>query len=1045
MTLTLRQKIILAFVFSIVFGVLLVSVFLERSLKNFAVDNWANNQSLMITSLRNQIGGEIERAQSLLEFTATMPEFRRLLSSQQIDPDINGIPELLDPLKHSTLSQLVGDNGPFSVVFLLLPNGDHYLAHPFSVQQKLQRHNLSDREYFKQTARTLQTSISDSFVGADGKVAIAINVPILNNQGELIAHLGGVVHLNDLSRLITTDAIKPFDQSFLQDRKGQLIAHSDPDNLTRRAEFSEQLLLKKWHTQINNSSSGSFLVKQSIDPDKVQWLSFITNLPSGWSLVIQRRIDSILDDFTNHIINTTTLVALILLSVSGFGIWISTILSGRWVSATQKLENAKNSLESNVEARTQELKQTKQKLQLALEGSSLGLWDWYIEDGITAFDDNWANILGYQLAELQPTDINTWLALIHPDDQHQLQQFNQQGIDHPHVDCEMRMKDRSSQWIWVECRGMVVQYSELGAPLRLIGTLQNISERKRTEIQLRQSARVFEHAHEGIMITDSDNSIIDVNNAFCELTGYSRDEIIGHNPSILSSGRQEKDFYKSLWQSLNHRGYWKGEVWNRRKDGDLYAEQLTVTALKNPQGVVDQYIGIFSDITDLKENQQRLEQMAHYDALTGLPNRILLADRLAQALAHTARMGNLLAVAYLDLDDFKPINDRLGHDIGDKLLVAVAKRLQESVRADDTIARLGGDEFVLLLPELESVEQSNLAFDRVTSKLTEPYYINGYKLNLSASIGISLYPMDDADSDTLLRHADQAMYTAKQSGRNCYHYFDPSLEQVAKKQQDALTEIQNALATEQFVLHYQPKVDMALHRVLGVEALIRWQHPERGLVFPDDFLPAIENSHISTELGHWVLNQALNQLDLWRQAGLNLSMSVNIAARHLESADFIPQLKALLASYPELPKQVLELEILETTALEEVDRVASIIEQCHLLGVTVALDDFGTGYSSLTYFKRLPIDTVKIDRSFVIDMLDDEEGFTIVEGVIRLADAFHRTVIAEGVETELHGEKLQGLGCRFAQGYGIARAMPAEQLPQWIDQYEPSEAEILPE
>ncbi|WP_432471488.1 bifunctional diguanylate cyclase/phosphodiesterase [Amphritea sp. HPY] len=1043
MTLTLRHKIILAFVFSIIFGVLLVSVFLERSLKNFAIENWANNQSVLINALRNQIGGEIERAQSLLEFTARMPEFRRLLSPRQIDLNINGIPELLAPLKHSTLSQLVGDNGPFSVVFLLLPNGDHYLAHPFSVQQKLQRYNLSDREYFKQTARTLQTSLSDSFIGADGKLAIAIDVPILNYQGELIAHLGGVVHLNDLSRLITTDTIKPFDEAFLLDRKGLLIAHSDPENLALRTEFSEQPLLQQWHAQINTTPPGNFLVKQSFNTDKVQLLSFITNLPSGWSLVIQRRVDSIIDDFNRHIINTTTLVALILLSVSGFGIWISTILSGRWVSATRKLETANNTLEINVATRTRELDQTRQQLQLALEGSNLGLWDWYIDDGVTSFNENWASILGYQLAELQPTDINTWLALIHPDDQHQLQRFRQQDINYPHVDCEMRMQDRSGHWIWVECRGMVVQYSELGAPSRLIGTLQNISGRKRNEIQLRQSARVFEHAHEGIMISDSDNNIIDVNTAFCELTGYSRNEVIGRNPNILSSGRQDKDFYKVLWHSISQKGYWKGEVWNRRKDGKLYAEQLTITALKNSQGVVDQYIGIFSDITDLKENQQRLVQMAHYDALTGLPNRILLADRLAQALSHTARMENLLAVAYLDLDDFKPINDQLGHDIGDKLLVAVANRLQESIRADDTTARLGGDEFVLLLPELESVEQSNIAFDRVTTKISEPYYINDHKINLSASIGISLYPIDNSDADTLLRHADQAMYTAKQCGRNCYHYFDPSLEQVAKKQQDALSEIQNALTTDQFVLHYQPKVDMALRKVLGVEALIRWQHPDRGLVFPNDFLPTIENSNLATELGHWVLNQALWQLNQWHLAGLKLNISVNIAARHLESADFIPRLQALLANYPQLPKQALELEILETTALEELDRVANLIEQCHQLGVTVALDDFGTGYSSLTYFKRLPIDTVKIDRSFVIDMLDDEEDFTIVEGVIGLADAFHRTVIAEGVETELHGYKLQALGCRFAQGYGIARAMPAEQLSPWIEQYQATET--LPE
>lgn len=1036
MTLTLRQKIISAFIFSIVCGVLLVSLFLERSLKEFAVENWSKNQTLLISSLRDQIGGELHHARSLLEFTATMPEFRRLLSQQQIDLSINGISEQFEQEKHSTLNRLVGENGPFSVIFLLLPNGDHYLAHPFSVQKSLQRYNLADRDYFKQTARTLNTSISDSFFGADGELAIAIDVPVLNSENELIAHLGGVVHLKDLSRLITTERIAPFDRALLQDRKGQLIAHSNPDNLDLRDDLSIQSQLQQWHSEVSRTPTDSYLVKQSIGQDQQQWLSFVTLLPNGWSLVIQRRISNILDDFTRHIFNTTLLVALILLTVSAFGIWVSLVLSGRWADATQLLRQANNSLESHVDARTQELNQTKQQLQLALEGSNLGLWDWYIDSGQASFNDSWASILGYQLVELQPTDIHTWLGMIHPDDRHNLLNFSEQISTHPGTYCEIRMQTRSGQWLWLECRGMVAQYSEQDEPLRLIGTLQNITERKHTETQLRQSARVFEYAHEGIMITNADNVITDVNAAFTELTGYTKAEVLGKSPNILKSEHQSERFYRELWQCLQKNGYWKGEVWNRRRDGTVYAEQLTISALKNQTGEIDQYIGIFSDITQIKENQQRLEQLAHFDSLTGLPNRVLLADRFEQALSHANRKGNLLAVAYLDLDDFKPINDRLGHDTGDKLLVAVANRLKESIRADDTISRLGGDEFVLLMPEQESIEQCNTAFDRITEKLIKPYYIDGHALTLSASIGISLYPLDNSDADTLLRHADQAMYSAKQGGRNRYHYFDPSLEQVAKLQHDMLAEIQQALESDQFVLHYQPKVNMKEHRVIGAEALIRWQHPQKGLLFPDSFLPAIENSDLSVQLGHWVLQQALAQLMSWQQQGLTLTVSVNISARHLEHPEFIAQLNKLLLDYPELPSHALELEILETSALEEVNHVAELIDQCHQLGITIALDDFGTGYSSLTYFKRLPVDTVKIDRSFVIDMLTDEEDFTIVEGVIGLASAFNRTIIAEGVETDEHGKKLMQLGCDLAQGYGIAKAMPGSHIADWIENYQ---------
>ncbi len=1039
MTLSIRQKIILAFVFSTIGGVILVALFLERSLKEFAINHWSTEQQLLISSLKSNIGSDLENARALLEYTAQLPSFQSLEARQQIDPRLNGIPAAVESSKRHALDLITGVQGPFSVVFMLLPNGDHYLSHPFNVQQNLQRYNLADRDYVQAAAASRSTSVSDSFIGADGKLAVAIDVPIFNTQNELTAHLGGVLHLSALSQLITPALIAPFDRALLVDRNGALIAHSDPSQLTaqQRQQYRQLPLIRKWHTRPTSEALTQYVVEQSVDENGIQWLSFHSDLSNGWGLFLQRRVDSVLHEYTPHIRDTTLLIALILFSVSGLGIWVSLRLSGRWESATREIKQAHDLLETCVEKRTRDLTQTKQQLQLALDSSGLGLWDWYLDSGRINVNARWAEIIGYPLEALQSLDIDGWSRRIHPEDLPAAQQHlrgHHRG-ELTAIECELRLQHKSGAWIWVHCRGKVVERSDVGQSQRIIGSLQDISARKQSEAQLRQSARVFEYAHEGILITDTDNRIIDVNRAFCQLTGYSRDEAIGQNPRFLQSGRQSADFYQQMWQDLNEQGYWKGEVWNRRKDGALYAEQLTVSALKNADGKVDQYVGIFSDITHIKENQRRLEQLAHYDALTGLPNRILLADRLELALLHTDRMGNILAVAYLDLDYFKPINDRFGHTMGDKLLIEVASRLKACLRADDTVARLGGDEFILLLPALSSLEQCTQAFQRIIASLSEAYYIDGHKLHISASIGISLYPMDRSDADTLLRHADQAMYIAKQQGRNGYHFFDPSHEQIAQAQQDALQQIRNGLQEQQFVLHYQPKVDMTEQRVFGVEALIRWQHPERGLLFPDAFLPAIENTTLAIQLGQWVLDTAVAQLHAWHQQGLDLNISVNIAARQLEDPAFVSNLQALLARYPALPAEFLELEILETSALEDIERVIAIIQQCHQLGVTVALDDFGTGYSSLTYFKRLPIDTVKIDRDFIIDMLDDKEDFTIVEGVIGLAHAFNRMVIAEGVESERHAVALQQLGCRYGQGYGFAKAMPSAQLPRWISEY----------
>lgn len=575
-----------------------------------------------------------------------------------------------------------------------------------------------------------------------------------------------------------------------------------------------------------------------------------------------------------------------------------------------------------------------------------------------------------------------------------------------------------------------------GRPARFV-IAQDISEQLIAEERQKLAASVFDNAHEGIMITDAEARIVEVNGTFSDLTGYARDEALGRKASLLKSGHHPAAFYQTMWETIRERGYWRGEVWNRKKSGEIFVEQLTISTVRNRAGDISNFVGVFSDITLLKEHQQRLERLAHFDALTQLPNRMLLGDRMQLAMAQAERNGKMLAVCYLDLDGFKPVNDRYGHAIGDRLLIDVAQRLKLCIRAGDTVSRLGGDEFVLLFSDLDDVHECDRAIVRVIGQLTAPFRIGEHDISISASIGVTLYPQDGADSDTLLRHADQAMYAAKQAGRNRYQLFDPENDRRARDHRERASRIRQALDKREFVLFYQPKVDMRQGRVVGAEALIRWQHPELGLLQPADFLPTIEGSELSITLGDWVLAQALDQLAAWHRQGLPLSVSVNIAGNHLLSPGFAARLEVLLADHPEVPPACLELEVLETAALEDIASVARLFAQCRCYGVKFSLDDFGTGYSSLTYFRRLPADVLKIDQSFVRDMLDDPDDLAIVEGVIGLTQAFQRKVIAEGVETAEHGMVLLQLGCDMAQGYGIARPMPAADFPAWVSRFRP--------
>jgi diguanylate cyclase (GGDEF)-like protein/PAS domain S-box-containing protein len=558
-------------------------------------------------------------------------------------------------------------------------------------------------------------------------------------------------------------------------------------------------------------------------------------------------------------------------------------------------------------------------------------------------------------------------------------------------------------------------------------------ERRRIDERLELAATVFHNAHEGIFVTDSEERILDINPTFTEITGYSREDVIGRTPNLLSSGRHGPDFYAAMWGAIGSTGHWRGEVWNRRRDGTLYLERLTVSSVRDATGRVERYVGVFSDITRLREQAERLEQLAYQDALTKLPNRALLGDRMEQALAHARRSGSMLAVGYLDLDGFKPVNDRHGHAAGDRLLVEMAQRLKGTLRSGDTVARLGGDEFVVLMPGLHSREESEVLVDRILRAIAEPFEAAaGHVASLTASIGVRIVPPDDADPDTLLRQADQAMYAAKQEGRGRAHFFDPEHDRQVVLRRDQIARVGRGIAEREMVLHFQPVVDLRTGMVRFAEALVRWRRADLGMLSPAEWLPAVEDTPVIADLGDWVLDEALRRCASWGAMGLCGGVSVNVSAYELRDPAFPERVRRALERHPHVPASKLKLEVLESAALADIASVTSAMDACRLLGVEFALDDFGTGYSSLTYLKRLPASTLKIDRSFVSDMLTDDADRAIVTGVVELARVFGRASVAEGVESTAHAEALRALGCDMGQGYGFAPPMPAEALEEWM-------------
>ena len=538
--------------------------------------------------------------------------------------------------------------------------------------------------------------------------------------------------------------------------------------------------------------------------------------------------------------------------------------------------------------------------------------------------------------------------------------------------------------------------------------------------------------------TDKSGIITYVNEQFCDISGYSAQELIGQNHRILNSGQHPPEFFIDMWKKVSRGQVWKGEICNRKKDGSLYWVESTIVPMYDDASQrVQKYVSIRFDVTEKRKFLETLQWQAEHDELTGLPNRFLLSKALDQAIVKAKSQPSTVAVGVLDLDGFKQINDRYGHEIGDRLLVAVADRLKHSMRIEDTVARLGGDEFVLILGGRDPKVLES-ALRRLLAALSAVYIIDGIGINISASIGVTLYPNDNENADTLLRHADQAMYKAKQSGRNRFHLFDVSKDKMDKSAFDAVIRVRQALHDGELCLHYQPKISLSSGAVIGFEALLRWQHPRDGLILPQYFIPLIEQSDLIVEIGEWVIDQALSQIEQWADLGHSWSVSVNISALHFKKENFVKSLKFLLDSHPNVLPQMLDIEITESVVIEHLSHVTQCLIACQDLGVTFSLDDFGTGYSSLSYLKQLPTQSIKIDKSFIRDILIDKDSLGLTKAIIGLAKSFNREVIAEGVETVEHEVLLMNLGCDVAQGYGIAKPMPVEKVLSWVAKFVPA-------
>jgi len=668
-----------------------------------------------------------------------------------------------------------------------------------------------------------------------------------------------------------------------------------------------------------------------------------------------------------------------------------------------------------------------ERLSRALDVVEDGVWDWDLRTHRVYYSPGYANLIGLPCEHLSD-DFLLWESRLHPEDRTAILAACKDHIDglNDQLDCVYRILHSDGGYRWVHARGRV-ERSASGEALRMTGISRDVTRQRSNEDHLRQAAAVFEATQEGLLVTDSRGIIVHTNPSFSRITGYQAEDVLGSQPSILKSGRQDASFYRRMWDALQRDGVWSGEIWNRRKSGEVYPQWQHIRAVRNDQGELTHYVAVFSDLSSLKRSQHELDFLAHHDPLTGLPNRLLLRERIEQALARAEREQGGGALLVIDLDHFKHINDSLGHSTGDQLIKAVAERLQDCLDERCSLARLGGDEFAVILESRQQQHASSLA-QRLLEAMNAPFEVDEQTIYMSVSLGVSLFPEDARNVDHLMQHADAALFQAKASGRSLYAFYTPELTARARSHVQVEAALRHALDHDELRIYYQPVHDLASGRMVGVESLVRWQHPQRGLVPPSEFIPVAEESGLITALDAWMLDQACRQMRAWLDAGITLDfIAVNVSSR-LFSRGGLEERVALALEQSGLAPHHLELEITESAVMQNFDQALELLCQLRLLGVHLAIDDFGTGYSSLMRLKRMPVHKLKIDQGFVAGLPDDAEDAAIACAVVALGQSMGLQVVAEGIERPDQAAFLLTHACDFGQGYWYGRPQPAQAL-----------------
>ncbi|NML26975.1 sensor domain-containing protein [Zoogloea dura] len=673
------------------------------------------------------------------------------------------------------------------------------------------------------------------------------------------------------------------------------------------------------------------------------------------------------------------------------------------------------------------------------EYASEGIFQTTREGRYLAANPALARLYGYTTPEELMADLSDIESRLYVDPERRRRFRHLMAMHGEVINFESEVRRRDGSCIWISENAHTVRGPQ-GEFICYEGTVQDISERKRNDEHLRLLATVFSNSNEAIIVTDAENRIVATNQAFTKLTGYRQEEVLGQNPRILSAGITPPEVYREMWADLEQNGAWQGELWDRRRDGEAYPKWLSISMVRDSAGQVQNYIGNFIDISEMKASEEQIRHLAHHDTLTNLPNRFSLNEKLAQAVGLCQRTGMSLALMLIDLDRFKAINDTLGHHVGDELLIQVAKRLSATVRTSDIVARLGGDEFVVVLPDGADATDAAHVADKIVRAISAPYLINGQEQRTSPSIGICLYPDDATEIGDLLKNADVAMYHAKAMGRGNFQFFTEGMNAATTRRLSLESELRSGLEREQFVLHYQPQLDLRSGRLVGVEALIRWNHPSRGLIPPAEFIPVAEEAGIIDAIGDWVLQEACRQLGAWREAGLDpLRMSINLSTGQFLDKTLPARIAELLEVHG-LHAGLLDLEVTESVSMASPNETIEVMRALTGSGLSLSIDDFGTGYSSLAYLKLFPIRTLKIDRSFVKDIETDPSDADICDVTVLLAHRLGLEVVAEGVETEAQLKFLRSIGCEKIQGYLISPPVPAAQIESLVRRHPPIEA-----